>query len=72
VTESLDGRPVAPLMGDYRDYDIGTLRVRTVPNFWCHASVMSFVDWYLERKRSHDPRPPRSDPHRTPEEGGVR
>jgi Rieske 2Fe-2S family protein len=35
-------------------------------------NVMSFVDWYLERKRSHDPRPPRSDPHRTPEEGGVR
>ena len=25
-------------MGDYTGYDIGTLRVRTVPNFWCHAS----------------------------------
>jgi Rieske 2Fe-2S family protein len=39
VTESLDGSPVAPLMGDYPDYDVGTLRVRTVPNFWCHASA---------------------------------
>ncbi len=39
VTESLDGRPVAPLMGDYGGYDVGTLRVRTVPNFWCHASA---------------------------------
>jgi glycine betaine catabolism A len=39
VTESLDGEPVAPLMGSYPDYDVGTLRVRTVPNFWCHASA---------------------------------
>jgi len=39
VTESLDGEPVAPLMGDYRAHDVGTLRVRTVPNFWCHASA---------------------------------
>jgi Rieske 2Fe-2S family protein len=39
VTESLDGAPVAPLMGDYADHDVGTLRVRTVPNFWCHASA---------------------------------
>jgi glycine betaine catabolism A len=39
VTESLDGSPVAPLMGTYPDYDVGTLRVRTVPNFWCHASA---------------------------------
>jgi glycine betaine monooxygenase A len=39
VTESLDGRPVAPLMGDYTDYDVGTLRVRCVPNFWTHASA---------------------------------
>jgi Rieske 2Fe-2S family protein len=38
VTESLDGRPVAPLMGDYADADVGTLRMRTLPNFWCHAS----------------------------------
>lgn len=39
VTESLDGRPVAPLMGRYIDPDVGTLRLRTVPNFWCHASA---------------------------------
>ena len=39
VTESLDGRPVAPLMGGYREYDVGTLRVRTVPNMWIHASA---------------------------------
>ena len=39
VTESLDGRPVAPPMGEYTNHDVGTLRVRTVPNFWCHASA---------------------------------
>jgi len=39
VTESLDGKPVAPLMGEYAGYDVGTLRVRTVPNLWGHASA---------------------------------
>jgi Rieske 2Fe-2S family protein len=39
VTESIDGEPVAPLMGDHLGYDVGTLRVRTVPNFWSHASA---------------------------------
>ena len=38
VTESMDGRPVAPLMGRYPTPDVGTLRVRAVPNFWSHAS----------------------------------
>jgi Rieske 2Fe-2S family protein len=38
VTESMDGRQVAPLMGDYKDADVGTLRVRTLPNFWNHSS----------------------------------
>jgi len=38
VTESVDGRRVAPLMGSYRREDVGTLRLRTLPNFWCHAS----------------------------------
>jgi Rieske 2Fe-2S family protein len=38
VTESLDGRPVAPLMGAYPAPDVGTLRLRTVPNFWNHSS----------------------------------
>lgn len=38
VSETLDGRRVAPLMGDYPDPDVGTLRLRTLPNFWNHSS----------------------------------
>jgi glycine betaine catabolism A len=38
VSETLDGRQVAPLMGDYTDPDVGTLRIRTLPNMWHHAS----------------------------------
>ncbi|MGH7334568.1 MAG: aromatic ring-hydroxylating oxygenase subunit alpha [Candidatus Rokuibacteriota bacterium] len=38
VTESMDGQPVAPLMGRYPTRDVGTLRIRTMPNFWSHAS----------------------------------
>ena len=38
VSESIDGRQVAPLMGDYTDPDIGTLRIRTMPNLWNHSS----------------------------------
>ena len=38
VSESLDGRQVAPLMGDYTSAAVGTLRMRTVPNFWNHSS----------------------------------
>src|SRR5215831_1735528 len=38
VSESLDGHPVAPLMGSYRTRDVGTLRIRTMPNFWNHSS----------------------------------
>lgn len=38
VTESLDGKPVGPLMGDIAEPDAGTLRVTTFPNFWMHAS----------------------------------
>lgn len=38
VSESMDGRRVAPLMGDYADTDVGTLRARTLPNFWNHSS----------------------------------
>jgi Rieske 2Fe-2S family protein len=37
-TESLDGKRVAPLMGDYRDANVGVLRMRSLPNFWLHAS----------------------------------
>ena len=38
VSESMDGKQVAPLMGDYRDPDVGTLRMRALPNFWNHSS----------------------------------
>ena len=38
VSESMDGKQVAPLMGDYTDPEVGTLRVRSLPNFWLHAS----------------------------------
>ena len=38
VSESMDGRPVGPLMGEYRSADVGTLRMRTMPNFWNHSS----------------------------------
>jgi len=37
-TESMDGKRVAPLMGDYGDTDVGVLRMRSLPNFWLHAS----------------------------------
>ena len=37
-TESMDGQRVAPLMGDYQDADVGVLRLRSMPNFWVHAS----------------------------------
>jgi len=38
VTESLDGQPVAPLMGSFKDRDMGSMRIHTLPNFWIHAS----------------------------------
>jgi Rieske 2Fe-2S family protein len=38
ATESLDGTRVAPLMGDYEDANVGVLRMRSLPNFWLHAS----------------------------------
>ncbi|MBL8669047.1 MAG: aromatic ring-hydroxylating dioxygenase subunit alpha [Alphaproteobacteria bacterium] len=38
VTQSLDGTPVAPLMGNLKDRDVGTLRITVFPNFWQHAS----------------------------------
>lgn len=38
VSESMDGAQVAPLMGKYREADVGTLRIRTLPNFWNHSS----------------------------------
>jgi Rieske 2Fe-2S family protein len=38
VSETMDGRQAAPLMGDYTDPDVGTLRIRTLPNMWNHSS----------------------------------
>lgn len=38
TTQSLDGLPVAPLMGDFRERDAGTLRITIFPNFWQHAN----------------------------------
>lgn len=40
-TQSLDGAPVAPLMGTFRErgeWSAGTLRTTVFPNFWQHAS----------------------------------
>jgi Rieske 2Fe-2S family protein len=37
-SETIDGRQAAPLMGEYTDADVGTLRVRTLPNMWNHSS----------------------------------
>jgi Rieske 2Fe-2S family protein len=36
VTESLDGRPLAPLMGDLKTRDLGSLRVINLPHAWFH------------------------------------
>jgi Rieske 2Fe-2S family protein len=38
VTESIDGKPVAPLMGSFKYPDMGSMRIHTLPNFWIHAS----------------------------------
>ena len=38
VSESMDGKQVAPIMGDYSGPSVGTLRVRALPNFWNHSS----------------------------------
>jgi Rieske 2Fe-2S family protein len=38
VSESMEGQLVAPLMGEYQDAGVGTLRARTLPNFWNHSS----------------------------------
>ena len=37
-TQSLDGKPVGPLIGDLKERDAGTLRITIFPNFWQHAS----------------------------------
>ncbi|HEY0756104.1 MAG TPA: aromatic ring-hydroxylating dioxygenase subunit alpha [Ktedonobacteraceae bacterium] len=47
LSESLDGQRVAPLMGTYHDERGGVLRLRTLPNFWCHASCDHAVTTHL-------------------------
>jgi Rieske 2Fe-2S family protein len=37
-SESMDGRRVAPLLGNFTSPDVGVLRLRTLPNFWNHTS----------------------------------
>jgi len=37
-SESMDGRRLGPLMGTLRSPEVGVLRLRGVPSFWCHAS----------------------------------
>jgi glycine betaine catabolism A len=38
VTQSVDGNPVAPLMGTYTEQDSGNLAITTQPNLWLEAS----------------------------------
>ncbi|GAA1380440.1 aromatic ring-hydroxylating dioxygenase subunit alpha [Pseudonocardia kongjuensis] len=38
VTESLDGRPVAPFLGRLGEADAGSLRVVGLPDMWAHAN----------------------------------
>jgi Rieske 2Fe-2S family protein len=37
-SESMDGRRVAPYLGDVTSPDVGVLRMRCLPNFWNHTS----------------------------------
>ena len=47
VSETMTGQQVAPLMGQYADADVGTLRIRTLPNFWNHSSCDHSVSTQL-------------------------
>jgi Rieske 2Fe-2S family protein len=47
VSESMDGQQVAPLMGDYTEADVGTMRCRTMPNMWNHSSCDHVVSTRL-------------------------
>lgn len=38
TTQSMDGKPVSTLMGDFKERDVGTLRTTVFPNFWQHAN----------------------------------
>ena len=37
-SESMDGQRVGPMMGSLRSAEVGVLRLRSIPSFWCHAS----------------------------------
>ena len=39
ITETLDGRLVAPTMGTLPDAEVGSLRVVGLPNLWAHANA---------------------------------
>ena len=57
-TESLDGGVIAPLMGDYKSYEVGVLRPRALPEF---------LGPRQRRPRCHHPLGPRRRrPHRGP------
>ena len=60
VTESLDGQPLAPLMGDFTERDMGTGRANTYLNFWCHAcsdhavtTQLTPIDAATTRSKTH-------------------
>lgn len=38
VSETMNGKPAAPLMGSFRSPNVGNARANTYPNFWLHAS----------------------------------
>jgi len=38
ATESIDGKPVAPLMGELKSADAGSLRIIAFPNAWFHVN----------------------------------
>ena len=53
VSESMDGKQVSTLMGSYSDADVGTVRARTLPNFWNHSSCDHGVSTLLLPAGSH-------------------
>ena len=43
----MDGQQIAPLMGDYIEADVCTMRCRTMPNMWNHSSCDHVVSTCL-------------------------
>ncbi|TIC81918.1 aromatic ring-hydroxylating dioxygenase subunit alpha [Nocardioides sp. GY 10127] len=39
VTETLSGQPAGPLLGDLTDAHVGSIRIVTLPNSWCHVNA---------------------------------